>query len=144
MSTQMDLTFDNRKKEDLIMEKIKIVTEELKADVKADVAVVKEMISNSEVKLRADFVEEINNVQRNLKAEIAKVKTPAAEFIPECPICLHRMAPPTKIVHCIKGHKLCETCSGKETVKSCPTCKTAFMGRDFGMEAFIRTISGED
>ena len=46
VSTEMDLTFDNRRKEDLIMEKIKIVTEELKADMKADVAMVKEMISN--------------------------------------------------------------------------------------------------
>ena len=82
--------------------------------------------------------------EKQVEAEIAKVKTPAAEFIPECPICLHRMAPPTKIVHCIKGHKLCETCSGKETVKSCPTCKTAFMGRDFGMEAFVRELSGEN
>ena len=150
----MDLTFDNRRKEDLIMEKIKIVAGELKADVRenlnAEVAKVnnvvkelKEVITNCEVKLRADFLEEINNVQKNLKAEIVKVKTPAAEFIPECPICLHQMMPPTKIVHCVKGHKLCETCSKKEAVKSCPTCKTAFMGRDFGMEAFIRDLAGK-
>ena len=114
------------------MEKIKIVAEDLK-----------ELISIREVKLRADILEEMNNVEKNLKAEIAKVVTPAAKFIPECPICLHQMAPPTKIVHCIKGHKLCETCSKKETVKSCPSCKTAFMGRDFGMEAFIRDLAGE-
>ena len=30
---------------------------------------------------------------------------------------------------------------GEEAVVSCPTCKTAFMGRDFGMEAFIRDLS---
>ena len=193
----LTLTFVNRGKEDLIMEKFKIMTEELKADVKivaeelnanvknvevkmgedfkkevksiennvkaevakvntaaeelkAEVAKVnmatedlKDMITNREVRLRADFLEEINNVQRNLKAEIVKVKTPAAEFIPECTICLHQMVPPTKIVHCVKGHKLCETCSKKEAVKSCPTCKTAFMGRDFGMEAFIRDLAAE-
>merc|ERR1719180_383346 len=161
-----------RRKEDLITEKIKIVAEELKANaqnieaklqedfkkearsiesnLKAEVIKVNtatedlmEMITNREVKLRADFLEEINNVQKNLKAEIVKVKTPAAEFIPECPICLHQMVPPTKIVHCVKGHKLCETCSKKEAVKSCPSCKTAFMGRDFGMEAFIRELAGE-
>ena len=34
-------------------------------------------------------------------------------------------------------------CSEEEAVLSCPTCKTAFMGRDFGMEAFIRELSGE-
>jgi len=161
-----------RRKEDLILKKIKTVVEELKADVKnvevklredfvkeaksieatlkAEVVNVstatdglKEMIKNHEVKLRSDLLEEINNVQKNLKAEIVKVKTPAAEFIPECPICLHQMVPPTKIVHCVKGHKLCETCSKKEAVKSCPSCKTAFMGRDFGMEAFIRELAGE-
>ena len=114
------------------MEKMKILAEELRSDVK-----------NVEVKLRADILEEINNVEKNLKAEIAKLATPAAKFIPECPICLHKMVPPTKIVHCIKGHKLCETCSKKEAVKSCPSCKTAFMGRDFGMEAFTRELAGE-
>jgi len=110
-----------RKKEDLLMEKMNMVAEELKAD----------------------FLREIGNVKKDLKAEIAKVKTPAVGYIPECPICLHQMTPPTKIVHCVKGHKLCETCSKKEAVKSCPSCKTAFMGRDFGMEAFIRELAGE-
>merc|ERR550517_2440769 len=71
----------------------------------------KELIVIREAKLRADILEEMNNVEKNLKAEIAKVVNPAAKFIPECPICLHQMAPPTKIVHCIKGHKLCESCS---------------------------------
>ena len=126
--------------------KVNTAAGELKAEVaKVNMATedLKDMITNREVKLRADFLEEINNVQRNLKAEIVKVKTPAAEFIPECTICLHQMVPPTRIVHCVKGHKLCETCSKKEAVKSCPTCKTAFMGRDFGMEAFIRDLAGE-
>ena len=41
-----------------------------------------------------------------------------------------------------QGHKICEPCSEKEAVVSCPTCKTAFMGRDYGMEAFIRELSG--
>ena len=48
-----------------------------------------------------------------------------------------------KIHFCFKGHKICEPCSEEEAVLSCPTCKTAFMGRDFGMEAFIRELSGE-
>ena len=43
-----------------------------------------------------------------------------------------------------QGHKICEPCSEKEAVVSCPTCKTAFMGRDFGMEAFVRELSGEN
>ena len=63
------------------MEKMKMVAEELKAD----------------------FLREIGNVKKDLKAEIAKVKTPAVGYIPECPICLHQMVPPTKIVHCVKA-----------------------------------------
>ena len=98
------------------------------------------MVANE---LKTDFLREMSNLQKDLKAEIAKAKTPAIGFIPECPICLHQMVPPTKIVHCVKGHKMCETCSKKEAVKSCPSCKTAFMGRDFGMEALIRELAGE-
>ena len=49
-----------------------------------------------------------------------------------------------KIQFCFKGHKICEPCSKEEAVLSCPTCETDFMGRDFGMEAFIRDISGEN
>merc|ERR1712192_62325 len=79
--------FVGRKKEDLIMEKIKIVAEELKADVQNVEVQLKEVITTREVKLRADFMEEMSKVQNALKAEIVKVKTPAAEFIPECPIC---------------------------------------------------------
>ena len=88
----------------------------------------KELISIREAKLRADFLEEMNNVEKNLKAEIVKLTTPAAKFIPECPICLYQMAPPTKIVHCIKGHKLCETCSKKEAVKSFPFLQDCLHG----------------
>ena len=141
----------HRRKEDLIMEKIKIVGGELIASMKNDEAELREdflkEVKSIERNLKVEVAKvlgEVKNVQKSLKAEILKVKTPAAEFIPECPICLHQMAPPTKIVHCVHGHKLCETCSKKEAVKSCPTCKTGFMGRDFGMEAYIRTISGED
>ena len=44
----------------------------------------------------------------------------------------------------LKGHKICEPCSGKGELVSCPTCKSAFMGRDYGMEAFVRELSGEN
>jgi len=76
-----------------------------------------------------------------VRGEIAKVK---ATPIPECPVCFLQLKPPKKIVQCLKGHKICEPCSEKEAVVSCPTCKTAFMGRDFGMEAFVRELSGEN
>ena len=74
-------------------------------------------------------------------AEVAKAKMP---LIPECPVCLYKLVPSKKIVQCLNGHKICEPCSEEESVLSCPTCKTAFMGRDYGMEAFIRDLFGEN
>jgi len=85
--------------------------------------------------------EKLEQMKTFVRAEIAKVKAPP---IPECPVCFLQLQPPKKIVQCLKGHKICEPCSEEETVLSCPTCKTAFMGRDFGMEAFIRELSGEN
>jgi len=64
--------------------------------------------------------------------------------IPECPICFEELRPPLRIVQCLRGHKICEPCSKKEAVVSCPTnCKSGFMGRDHGMEAFVKQLLGE-
>ena len=77
-----------------------------------------------------------------LRAEIAKAREPIA--IPECPICLEELRPPLRIVQCLKGHKICEPCSEKEEVKGCPDgCRAGLMGRDHGMEAFVRQLLGE-
>ena len=62
--------------------------------------------------------------------------------IPECVICLDELRPPLKIVQCIKGHKVCEPCSEKVEVKACPSCKAGFLGRDHGMEGFVRELLG--
>ena len=47
-------------------------------------------------------------------------------------------------MQCIKGHKVCEPCSEREEeVKACPSCRADFMGRDHGMEAFVRRVLGK-
>ena len=74
-------------------------------------------------------------------AEIVKVK---AAGVPECPVCFEKFLPPKKMVQCLVGHKICEECSQAREVLSCPTCKADFMGRDHGMEAFIREMIGGD
>jgi len=104
-----------------------------------------EQLEQVEQRMKSFVLAELNQQQQQIKnfvrGEIAKVKvTP----IPECPVCFQHLKAPKKIVQCLKGHKICEVCSEKEAVVSCPTCKTAFMGRDYGMEAFIRELSGED
>ena len=89
----------------------------------------------------SDFLEDVggkvDQVKRDLKEEIGKVKTPAADFIPECLVCLESLET-LKIVQCMQGHKICEPCSEKEEVVACPTCKLAFLGRDMGMETSVQ------
>jgi len=93
------------------------------------------------VQVEERLEEKLEQMKTFVRGEIAKVKTTP---VPECPVCFLQLKPPKKIVQCLKGHKICEPCSEKEAVVSCPTCKTAFMGRDFGMEAFVRELSGEN
>jgi len=63
-----------------------------------------------------------------------QVITRGAIKIAECSVCLEELRPPLRIVQCLKGHKLCEPCSLKEEVVSCPlNCRAGFMGRDLGM-----------
>lgn len=62
--------------------------------------------------------------------------------MPECPICFEKLKPPMRIVQCLKGHKLCEPCTQKEKVVACPlNCKSGFIGRDYGMEAFMEQLA---
>jgi len=81
-------------------------------------------------------------LEATLKAAIARSREPIK--IPECPVCFEELRPPLRIVQCLKGHKICEPCSEKEEVVSCPTnCKAGFMGRDHGMEAFVKQLLGD-
>jgi len=91
--------------------------------------------------LKSDL-EELKTDMRKMKQEMALARGPIK--IPECVICLDELRPPLRIVQCLKGHKLCEPCSLKEEVVSCPlNCRSGFMGRDLGMEGFVRQLLGE-
>jgi len=91
--------------------------------------------------LKSDL-EELKTDMRKMKQEMALARGPIK--IPECVICLEELRPPLRIVQCLKGHKLCEPCSLKKEVVSCPlNCRSGFMGRDLGMEAFVRQLLGE-
>ena len=95
------------------------------------------------VKVQAEVAKMQAEIAR-VKAEITRVRSPAVDLVPECPVCLQQLLTPKRIVQCLQGHKICEVCSKEDAVMSCPTCKTAFMGRDFGMEAFVRDITGKN
>ena len=97
---------------------------------------------------QADNMEKMKIAQaenmEELKTEVKEIKqklTRGPIKMPECVICLEELRPPLRIVQCLKGHKLCEPCSEKEGVVSCPlNCGAGFMGRDLGMEAFVRQL----
>ena len=87
-------------------------------------------------------LEELKVEMKKMKQEMALARGPVK--IPECVICLDELRPPLRIVQCIKGHKVCEPCSERdEEVKACPSCRAGFLGRDYGMEAFVRQLLGE-
>ena len=48
---------------------------------------------------RSDLIKVEERLKDIVRAEIAKVKTSS---IPECPVCFQRLAPPKKIVQCLK------------------------------------------
>ena len=86
----------------------------------------------------------VNAEMMVLKAEVAKSGPTVS--LPECPICMQDMAPPTRIIQCQMGHKVCEPCHDAAMGRGrrdCPGhCGTSFIGRDLGMEAFMRQITG--
>ena len=69
----------------------------------------KTVTSNGEAKLKEELARLESKMvaeMRLLKAEVAKAKSQP----PECPICMQDMTPPTRIIMCQMGHKLCESC----------------------------------
>ena len=115
----------------------------------ADLTVVAEitLLREQVTKGHADTIGELKNDMEEIKTEIKEIKqrmTGNPIKMPECIICLEELRPPLRIVQCLKGHKLCEPCSEKEGVVSCPlNCRAGFMGRDLGMEAFVRQLLGD-
>merc|ERR1712098_424908 len=49
--------------------------------------------------------------------------------IPECPVCLEQMMPPTRIMQCPSGHLVYQTCESQPELRKCPTCRQDFTGR---------------
>jgi len=115
--------------------------DELKEDLEK-VSEVKGEVVEKVDQIKKDLKEVMENVKREVESLERKLALPIS--VPECPICMEEMTPPTKIVQCLKGHKICEPCSQREEVMFCPGhCKTGFMGRDLGMEAFVLKITDE-
>eukprot|EP00091_Calanus_sinicus_P017637 TRINITY_DN38130_c0_g1_i1.p1 TRINITY_DN38130_c0_g1~~TRINITY_DN38130_c0_g1_i1.p1 ORF type:complete len:101 (-),score=19.74 TRINITY_DN38130_c0_g1_i1:69-371(-) len=63
---------------------------------------------------------------------------PRAEFL--CPICADMMSPPTRIWQCGEGHILCQDCRNHPDIKTCPSCRGQFVGRNLPMERMAAIV----
>merc|ERR1719222_566789 len=89
------------------------------------------------VKMLAKQEEEGKVRKRKVDQLDATNKQPTA---PECPVCLERMMPPTKIFGCINGHHICETCKSGLNPLLCPKCRKTITGRASDMENFLKEL----
>jgi len=110
------------------------------------------MLQRMKAKLMVEVKDEVMEMKSAVNAEMMVLKAEVAKScptiaLPECPICLQDMAPPIRIIQCKMGHKLCESCYDavmKSGRRNCPGhCGTGFIGRDLGMEAFLRQLTGK-
>lgn len=79
---------------------------------------------------------ELESLGDSVKRLLSKTNIP----YPECPICFENMTLATRIMQCYLGHPMCEVCHDKLETKICPTCKTGMIGRNHGMESYLRTL----
>ena len=141
------------------VKKLKAEVVKVKAETKTEVLNLKSEV----VKMKNELISELKEL-KELLSEVkdeaiqreAKSKEDFARFesqffaemrsqptMPECRICMQFLSPPTRIIMCQMGHKLCESCWMKPGLVNCPDhCDTPFIGRDLGMEAFLRQLTG--
>jgi len=72
--------------------------------------------------------------------EIVASSVRPRSIIPECPVCLEEMRPPTQIFNCRNGHLICKKCRPK--VNKCTHCRVEYTGRATAVEQMIRDMEG--
>ena len=85
---------------------------------------------------------ELESLGDSVKRLLSKKEEDSKNNIPypECPICLEDMTVKTRIMQCFSGHPMCSVCHDKLETKICPTCKMEMIGRNYGMESYLRTL----
>merc|ERR1719397_2110543 len=99
------------------------------------------LLSNNEAQLAEMMAKQEEQGKKRRADQMETVASENQPAAPECPVCLEKMVPPTKIFHCVKGHHPCETCKLKMNQPLCPSCRKVFIGRAFGMENFLQDLS---
>ena len=85
--------------------------------------------SDLEKKMQARFATSTNSS--------ASAQPAPSPDVPECPICLEEMSPPTRIFTCANGHLICSNCRARVTV--C-TCRKEYLGRATAVEQMLRQM----
>eukprot|EP00092_Neocalanus_flemingeri_P001809 GFUD01001928.1.p1 GENE.GFUD01001928.1~~GFUD01001928.1.p1 ORF type:complete len:376 (-),score=96.30 GFUD01001928.1:148-1275(-) len=73
-------------------------------------------------------------IEKKIQSQL--FQTPPSPNIPECPVCLDKLEPPTRIFTCPNGHLICGDC--KTQVDICTNCRESYMGRATAVEQMLR------
>jgi len=66
-----------------------------------------------------------------------------SSIVPECPVCLVKMAPPLQIFTCSNGHLICNLCKPRISGNLCVTrCQGSYTGRATAVEQIVRYTLG--
>jgi len=117
---------DLAKKERELEEKYKKDLKELQAISKLEIEVKEKRLTE----LREKGEEERMKLKESLGFD--------GSLIPECPVCLDRMAAPRQIYNCSEGHLVCGDC--RPRVRRCAVCRGRYTGRATAMEQVVRRI----
>jgi len=86
----------------------------------------------SEIQLQLEML------QDSVLTAVSSPPSVAMPSYPECPYCMEELVPPAKILQCLSGHLICETCQAKPAITDCPSCHQQFCGRNRGLETFLQ------
>jgi len=127
----------NKKKEQKLKREYREKEQALKAENERALALLIQDNEAQEALMVAKHDEEERATELEVERNASATSRP---HIPECPVCLEEMIPPTRIFQCRNGHLVCETCKSGLKPCICPKCRQEMTGRATDMEDFLRSL----
>jgi len=86
---------------------------------------------------------ELKSKKESLTAMMIERARSQASLVPECPVCILKMAPPLQIFTCSNGHLICSVCKPRIAGNLCVTrCQGSYTGRATAVEQMVRNTLG--
>merc|ERR1719500_186199 len=86
---------------------------------------------------------ELKSRKEALTATLMERARSQSSLVPDCPVCLVKMAPPLQIFNCSNGHLICNLCKPRVTGNLCITrCQSSYNGRATAVEQIVRNALG--